>query len=77
MSRLIIFVVSVVLIYWLLKKYSGRGSRHDGEQVAKPEDSQAMVSCVHCGVNFPKDDGVTANGKHYCCDAHYRAHLNQ
>lgn len=65
-------MVIVALIYWLIKKYSGQVSKTDSEQVNKPENSQAMVSCAHCGLNFPKNESIFSNGKYYCSAEHSR-----
>jgi uncharacterized protein len=72
LSRLIILVAIVALIYWLIKKYSGQVNKSDSEQVDKPENSQVMVSCSHCGLNFPKNEGIFSSGKYYCCAEHSR-----
>jgi len=69
MSRIIFIIVIVALVYWLFKSYSRKQHRQDQEQ---PPTTQDMVSCAHCGINLPKSESVSADGKYYCCVAHSR-----
>ena len=67
MSRLILIIVIFAVVYLLFKSYRKQPPKRD----ASP-DVQDMVSCAHCGINIPKNESVSANGKHYCCPAHSR-----
>lgn len=67
MSRLLFLAAIVAVIYWVLKSYRGHSA---GGSDRGAED---MVRCARCGVHFPKSEGVQADGKYYCSDAHRRA----
>lgn len=79
MSRLLLLVIAVVIVYWLLKSYRkqlpGKGAQKDndrrGDTSGQAED---MVRCVHCGVHLPKHESILADGKFYCSEAHRSAH---
>lgn len=67
MSRLILIVVIIAMVYWLLKSYRGQPPKQD--DTPKTQD---MVSCAQCGINLPKNESLTVSGKYYCCAAHSR-----
>jgi uncharacterized protein len=67
MSRLIFIIVIIALVYWLFKSYRRQPPRQD-----EPAKTQDMVSCAHCGINLPKNESLSADGKYYCCAAHSR-----
>ena len=67
MSRLIFIVVIIVLVYLLFKSYRKQAPKQD--ELPKSQD---MVSCAHCGINLPKSEGLSVDGKYYCCAAHSR-----
>ena len=67
MSRLILIIVIIALIYWLLKSYSRKAHKQD-----EPPKTQDMVSCAHCGIHLPKSESVLLEGKYYCSTAHSR-----
>jgi uncharacterized protein len=73
MSRVLIYLALGAVAYWLLKSRNGRPAGH-----AVPADRErpveTMVQCTHCGVHLPRSEGIIAGGKHYCCEAHGRAH---
>jgi uncharacterized protein len=67
MSRLILIIVIIALVYWLLKSYSRQAPKQD--ETPKTQD---MVSCAYCGINLPKHESLFVDGKYYCCEAHSR-----
>lgn len=67
MSRLILIIIIIALVYWLLKSYSKQAPKQD-----EPAKTQDMVSCAHCGVHLPKNESLLVEGKYYCCAAHSR-----
>lgn len=69
MGRLIFIIVIFALVYWLLKSYNRQQPPKDN-----PAGAQDMVGCDHCGVNLPKGEAVTRDGKYYCCTAHSLGH---
>lgn len=71
MSRLIFIIVIIALVYWLFKSYRRQAPRQD-----EPAKTQDMVSCAHCGINLPKNESLSVDGKYYCCSAHSRGQAN-
>jgi uncharacterized protein len=72
MSRLLFLVVIAAIVYWLLKSYRKQMPEDEGAPVA-----ETMVRCLHCGVHFPKSDGIVAGNNYYCSEAHRRAHMDK
>lgn len=79
MSRLLLLVIAVVIVYWLLKSYRkqlpGKGAQKDNDRREDTSgQAEDMVCCVHCGVHLPKHESIQADGKFYCSEAHRSAH---
>jgi uncharacterized protein len=72
MSRLILIIAIVALVYWLFKSY-GRQQRKQDESPG----TQDMVSCAYCGINVPKSESLLVDGKHYCSAAHSRGQADK
>lgn len=72
MSRLILLVAGIVVVYWLLKSYRRSASVKQDQPVA----AEDMVRCSHCGVHLPKSESILAGGKYFCSEVHRRAHTN-
>lgn len=65
--RLILLILLAALLYRLLRRWlHARAKRR--EHVAR--DQGRMLVCDHCGVYFPEQDAVRANGHVYCSEAH-------
>ena len=75
MSRLLLIVVVVAVVFWLFKSYRKRLPKEGGEEM--PGQAEDMVRCVHCGVHLPKRESVLAGGKYYCSEAHRRIHVDK
>lgn len=82
MSRLLLIVVVVAVVFWLFNSYRKRlpkegvpGEEMPGEEM--PGQAEDMVRCVHCGVHLPKRESVLAGGKYYCSEAHRRIHVDK
>jgi uncharacterized protein len=69
MSKFIVFLLVIALLYVLLRTKTGHRARgqHGSGREAAPE---AFVTCAHCGVNVPGSEAVTFDGRHYCCEEH-------
>jgi uncharacterized protein len=67
MSRLILIIVIIGVVYWLFTSY-----RRKSNMPAETPKTQDMVSCAHCGVHLPKNESLLVDGKYYCCTAHSR-----
>ena len=73
MSRLLLLLVIVFVIYLLLKSYRKQIRKEElpSEEAVSAQD---MVCCAHCGVHLPKHESVHIEDKFYCSEAHRRAH---
>lgn len=65
MTRLILLVAIVGLIYLLVRMYlkSGR-SEHETDA------AEDMVRCAGCGLHLPKSESLESGGRYYCCAKH-------
>ncbi len=64
MSRLLLLIAIVVVIYLLIRAY-----RKD----KPPKDkkiAEDMVCCAHCGVHLPKGESIEAGGHFFCGTEH-------
>lgn len=77
MSRLLLVIVIFIAIYLLLKYYRKQLPKKDvlGDDASK--HSENMVRCAHCGVHLPKGESIMLDYKHYCSEAHRRAHTDK
>jgi len=77
MSRLLVVVVIFIAIYLLLRHYRKQMPKKDvpGEDASKHREN--MVRCAHCGVHLPKGESIMLDHKHYCSEAHRRAHTEE
>jgi uncharacterized protein len=71
MSKFVFFVLLGVAVYlWL------RGKRMSKSASRMPPPGQAevepMVRCAYCGLNVPKSESSSADGRYYCGDEHRR-----
>ena len=65
MSRLLLIIAIVVVVYLLLRSFRKHTPQQDK---AAAED---MVRCAYCGVHLPKGESVQADG-HFFCGAEHR-----
>lgn len=67
MSKFVLLVVAIVVIYLVVKglarKRRGRAATPPGEQ---------MVPCAHCRINLPRSEAIEATGRFYCSEEHRR-----
>ncbi|MDH4234725.1 MAG: PP0621 family protein [Gallionella sp.] len=68
MSRLLLLVAIVVVVYLLIRSFRKNAPRKDEPVVEK------MVRCAHCGVHLPKGESVQADGEFFCSVEHRDAH---
>jgi uncharacterized protein len=66
MVKYLLVAIVVALGIWLLRS---RWHRPEREQrpAPPPED---MVGCAHCGIHFPRGEGVVAGERRFCSEAH-------
>jgi len=85
MSRLLLLIAVFVLVYLLLRHYrrqklkddakDGSGDQKNADNT-QPKQTEDMVRCAQCGIHLPKGESILAEGKHFCSEAHRRAHVD-
>jgi uncharacterized protein len=70
MSRLILIIAIVAVVYLLVRSFRKQPQRQD-----KAISAEDMVRCAHCGVHLPKGESVEADGQSFCSTEHRDAHL--
>lgn len=68
MSRLFLLIAIAVVVYLLVKSYRKSAAPQDRS------DAEDMVRCAHCGVHFPKSEGILAGGNFFCGVEHRDAY---
>ena len=68
MSRLFLLIAIAAVVYMLLKSL-----RKSAAPQAR-SDVEDMVRCAHCGVHFPKSEGIFDGGQFFCGMEHREAH---
>jgi uncharacterized protein len=68
MSRLLLIIAIVVVVYLLIRSFRKQTPKKD---VTKAED---MVRCAHCGVHLPKKESIQVDGEFFCCTEHRDAY---
>jgi uncharacterized protein len=75
LARLLFIFLVGFIAYFLIKSYFKKLNQQqrppDVNAENKAEDKK-MLRCEHCGIHAPQSEGVTAEGKFYCSDEHYR-----
>ena len=69
MSRLLLLIAIVIVVYWLFRSYLKGNTPQSHNQAA--ED---MVRCAHCGLHLPKGESIVADGLTFCCAEHRDAY---
>ncbi|MFN0318190.1 MAG: PP0621 family protein [Burkholderiales bacterium] len=73
----ILFIVVVLLVAYLFfkswRKDGAAGPRQPKESKL-PED---MVRCEVCGVNLPRSEAFTTQGRLFCSDEHRKVSVNK
>lgn len=68
MSRLLLLIAIVVVIFLLLKSYRKNAPRQD------KTITDDMVRCAQCGLHLPKSESVQADEHFFCCAEHRDAY---
>jgi uncharacterized protein len=75
MTKIILLVLGLLLVYWILRNYRRRVGRHGTRPPAA--GGEDMVQCARCGVHLPRGEGITTQGQYYCSPEHQRAHQSE
>ena len=65
MVKFLLVAIVVALVIWLL-----RGRRRPGRKPPAAPPPEDMVSCAHCGIHFPRGEGLVSGGRQFCTEAH-------
>jgi uncharacterized protein len=68
MSRLFLLIAIAALVYLLVRTFRKSDVPQDRS------DAEDMVRCAHCGVHFPKSEGILAGGQFFCGVEHRDAY---
>ncbi len=66
MVKFLLVAIVVALGIWLLRSQRRRRGA-DKRSEAPPQD---MVTCAHCGIHFPRGEGMVAGGRQFCSETH-------
>jgi uncharacterized protein len=69
MSRLLLIIAIVAVVYLLIRSY-----RKQAPQQQDKPSAEDMVCCAHCGVHLPKGESIQADGKFFCGAEHRDAY---
>lgn len=72
--RFLLIVAAAWLVFQLLRRL---GRPRGPAPRSVPAKRGHMVPCLHCGVHVPADRAVVADGAHFCCESHRRAHTTE
>jgi uncharacterized protein len=73
MTKIVLLVLGLLLVYWVLKGYRRRVDRA-GQKSPPAVDGENMVQCAQCGVHLPRSESITTQGSFYCSAEHQRTH---
>jgi uncharacterized protein len=75
LARLLFIFLVGFIAYFLIKSYFKKLNQPQRPPDAKAGDKaedKKMLRCEHCGIHAPQSEGISAGGKFYCSDEHYR-----
>ena len=73
MRAILIFLSFLLGVWWLRRKFGGASGERGGHASRRGETvPEKVFPCAHCGVHVPESEGVRANGRFYCSEAHRR-----
>ncbi|EER61049.1 conserved hypothetical protein [Acidovorax delafieldii 2AN] len=73
MKYLVLMVVLAVVIgIWRSGRSTGPDARRENAKPRTPGAPQAMATCHHCGVHFPRSEALMLGDQAYCCAEHRR-----
>jgi uncharacterized protein len=67
------YLLLIVLVFIVWSVWKKRSQASSDKQIPVSPAPQNMLACLHCGVNFPENDGVSDQTGSYCCAAHRTA----
>lgn len=71
MGRLIVLILLVVVAVWLIRRALRR--RDAGQGPAQKDFLKGeLVSCARCGLNLPRSEARSVQGRPYCSEEHAR-----
>jgi uncharacterized protein len=70
-SRILVLAAVAAVVYWFVVSY-----RRRPPETQEGDGAEDTVRCVHCGIYLPKKEGVLANGRYFCSEAHHREFID-
>jgi len=80
MSRLLIFMLTLGIVWILGRKYLTTLRQKKNQSVSSTtaiQPIETMVQCAFCGVYILKREAITVDQKVFCCEAHRQASREQ
>jgi uncharacterized protein len=72
--KMAILLLAVLFGIWLWKRSRVRHTKPPSQKPVKPNsEPNTMVSCLHCRIHFPQDEGALGVLGLYCSQAHRHA----
>lgn len=65
MSRLLLIIAIVAVVYLLIRHY---------RQAPKQTSIENMVSCAYCGLHLPGSESINSDGRFFCGVEHRDAY---
>ncbi len=70
MSRLLLIIAIVAVVYLLIRSFRKSAPQQDDKAIT----AEDMVRCAHCGVHLPKGESVQSDGQFFCGTEHRDAY---
>ena len=74
MSKVLVFVALVALVFLIFKKRRARDHEQDRSDRRAPAQGESMVSCAYCKLHIPMTESLRHGSRHYCSEEHRRLH---
>ncbi|APV50146.1 hypothetical protein BWI17_10900 [Betaproteobacteria bacterium GR16-43] len=68
MGRIFFFLILGVLIYLVVRGLSKSATKSGDKPPATSAKGEDMVTCARCGVNLPRSEAATVEGRLFCRD---------
>lgn len=78
MTKLLLLALLIAVIV-LLVRAGSRAARRRADAAAAPtaRGEEDILPCAHCGLHFPRSEGVPSGGRFFCSDEHRRVAANR
>ncbi len=77
MAKILLIVVLLLVAYLFFKSWRKDGSIGDRTRSQKSKLPEDMVRCDVCGVNLPRSEAFTTQGRLFCSEDHRKAAVDK